>query len=200
MYVAQRLRGFLWRAVARGGAAAQRAAQLVSAGGALGVKILVDPHEPAKAASIAKVGAAIALIAERDPRRFRRFGRDVSIVALVSGGYLGRANGAYLPGSRTCYLRTAVVDRYSATNVAILLVHEATHARLDHLRAVAWWPPLRYRMEHRCLLEEVAFVDRLPRGEYPSADDWRADRLRRSRFALPGPRRERTAARVGHAI
>jgi hypothetical protein len=121
----------------------------------------------------AKMAAAIDLVAEVDPRRFSRMRSDIKYIIATP---LQKANAAYLPKSRTCYLNSSVVKNHSAANLAILLVHEATHARLE-LAGVRQWPDRRMRFERVCVRAEIAFADRLPRATFPTIESWIAKRM-----------------------
>lgn len=166
------------------------AAEYVVAGSG-GLLILDYRAAPADPSAVAKITEALELIASCDRRRADRIARDLRAVALLE---IGSAAGAYVAGSRTCYLNPRALDEESVAVVAILIAHEATHARLDSLRFVKWWPPLHYHVKHRCLCEELALAARLPRDRFPTITQWAANRAATSRYRS-APRRNKPAAR-----
>jgi hypothetical protein len=82
---------------------------------------------------------------------------------------------AHFPRPKTCHLSAKFVEDYSAANVAIAIVHEATHARVGQA-GIPLYPDLRSRIERRCVREEIAFAQRLPRTDYPGIDVWIGNR------------------------
>jgi hypothetical protein len=115
--------------------------------------------------AFAKLSEALEMIAQADPRRFSRMAKDIRLIVVTP---LSRANAAYVPRSRTCYLNASVVEKHSTANVAILLVHEATHARIESF-GVRQWPDLRRRFERLCVRQELTFAERLP---IPTIHNW----------------------------
>jgi hypothetical protein len=119
-------------------------------------------------AAVAKVRDALELLGSTDPRRLTRLQRDIDAMSIVD--YLRPQIGAlYAVGSRTCYLALRPLQSESPAQVALFMVHEATHARLDRLHL----PRCRaatIRSERRALLEELSFAERLPRTVFPEVD------------------------------
>ena len=105
-----------------------------------------------------RVDAALVLIAIIDPRRFARMRMDVRQIVVTS---LANADGAYVARSQTCYLNEARVGESDSSTVARILVHEATHARLEHA-GVRPWRDRKDRYERVCSMQEVAFASKLP--------------------------------------
>jgi hypothetical protein len=126
---------------------------------------------------IPKVVSAINLIAETDPRRFARLQQDIRRIVIVP---IAGARGAYVLRSRACYLDAATVSQFSSTTLTTLIVHEATHARIEHA-GVRQWPDRKLRYERICVRAEIAFAERLPRDRYPYTDQWIANRRANSR-------------------
>jgi hypothetical protein len=157
-----------------------------------GVLVVDQCDDPVDPSLVALVEEALILIEACDPRRARRLAHDLRAIALL---HIGKSNGAYVLGSRTCYINPTVLPDYSVANVAILIVHEATHARLDGLRLVLWWPRLRYRMEHRCLREELSLAALIPRDRFPMIDEWTAERAATSEYRTPFSRRRAGGSR-----
>lgn len=103
-----------------------------------------------------RIGDAIRIIGERDPRRFARLRRDVDrfLIASVSGP-------EYIHPLRACMLSASFVQRASSEQLALTIVHEATHARLSAM-GINYDYPIRERIERACVREEVDFAARLP--------------------------------------
>jgi hypothetical protein len=103
-----------------------------------------------------QIGTALQLIRTTDPRRYARICRDLKrvLLTLASGGQ-------YLPRLETCRIGIDYVTRGSSLEVAMMIVHEATHARL-------WRAGFRYeaadreRIERICVRAETAFAARIP--------------------------------------
>jgi hypothetical protein len=105
-----------------------------------------------------RVLGALDLIRRFDPRRFRRIERDVPRILVRRGG-----GAEYRELTRTCVLEAGDVQRLTAANLALAIVHEAAHARIFR-RGVPYWPGLAERIEARCVKEQIAFTRRLGRA------------------------------------
>ena len=108
------------------------------------------------------VPAALQLIKNLDPRRFRRVQRYIKWIVNCPLPYGG---GQYHYPTRTCRLdfeKTAVEPdpEYAAAAVASILVHEATHGVL-RAHAIGYSVHLRSRVERCCVSEENLFIARL---------------------------------------
>lgn len=107
---------------------------------------------------------ALELIERLDRRRFARIRRDLRGIMVRDGG------GAQFRR----YTRVVVVDGSSLRHrsvgfLALVIVHEATHARLNR----AGFPPwrrLRPRLERRCLKEELSFAALLEQARWGGVD------------------------------
>lgn len=106
---------------------------------------------------------ALVLMNNVDPRRFGRARKSIRRILIAP-----IRDNAYWVLSGTCILSDEQVDGGSTVGIATV-VHEAVHARLDHW---ANGPELRSRIERRCLLEQIAFVERVPVGLYPRKDEY----------------------------
>ena len=127
----------------------------------VGVAAVLDDQIAARAFD--RVGAALGLIAEYEPRRLRRITRDIQHI------WVRRA--AYAPAYYVEELRQCVVDREFLTAedtapamVAVAIVHEATHARLFKNR-IPYTEAIRPRIEALCDEQSAAFARHLPDGE-----------------------------------
>lgn len=160
-----------------------------------GIRVLDTLEEPASDELVAKVVDALDLIAAVDPRRMKRLRLDVDAIMLIEWS-ASRRIAAHMPRSRSCYIRIGAARTYSVCTLATIIAHEGTHARLDRLRVVAWWGALQHRMEHRCLREELAIAERLPKSHCPDTEAWIAGRATTSRFASKPSRARQDARRV----
>ena len=134
---------------------------------------------------------ALDLIEQKVPERYARLKKVMNTVVLMP---IGR--GAEWVGNvKACYIdRDTVLDHPSAA-VASLLVHESTHAYLDHLGCR--WSPDRYpRIEAICIREEIRFAEILGDKELehwarrrlhniPPLGHWDEDRLINELAVLP---------------
>lgn len=117
-----------------------------------GIEVCVHANDGEYDAVLAKVGAALRLIGELDPRRLERLRQDVRSILVIHAG-----QSAFGYASRLMQLDLPLVTRGSAGMVAIVIVHEAAHARL----AAAGIITTRHteaRIERRCVLEQIAFM------------------------------------------
>ncbi len=103
-----------------------------------------------------QVGAALRLIMTNDPARYDRIRRDLKrvLLTLASGGQ-------YLPRLETCRIGIDYVRRSSPLEVAMMIVHEATHARLWRA-GYRYEPADRGRIERICIRAEMTFASRIP--------------------------------------
>ncbi len=145
-----------------------------------GLMVVAVGHAEASSGVFNRVSEALDLIARFDQYRFRRLQKDLRRIVVTP--FTG-ANAAYLPGSKTCYLSTRVVEQHSALNVAMLLVHEATHARIE-AAGIRQWPDQRSRFERACVRAELAFASRVSRDAYPGIEGW-IEKRRGSPSLLP---------------
>ncbi len=136
-----------------------------------GFDVLVMRSRSETVEALTKIELALQLIERSDARRFTRMRADVHRIVVTS---LASA-GAYLHRSRTCYLSESMIASSSTFIVAIVLVHEATHARIDHA-GVRPYRDRKSRYETLCIRQELAFAATLPKSEYPTIDEWIATR------------------------
>ena len=106
-------------------------------------------------ARFSAVEQALALVAELDPRRYRRLCHDLRhvLVMPLKSNSLSMYTG-------TCYLATESIVGHNDALIACDLVHEATHAHL-YRAGLRYWPDLQQRMEELCVREEIAFAELL---------------------------------------
>jgi hypothetical protein len=119
-----------------------------------------------------RVEQALFQIKTHDLRRYNRLRRDLArIWVRLQGGDRGCYNSAV----RACELDPRFVLRPSVTpsEVAVTIVHEATHARLEHC-GISYSENRRHRIERVCFRQEIAFAQRLPDGTAAAqrAEQW----------------------------
>jgi hypothetical protein len=104
----------------------------------------------------AKVTSACDLIRTVAPRSWSRLRHDVRRIFVLDGG-----GQEYWHEGRAIVLNGPILRRSSTDAVALVLVHEATHARIA-ARGIGYPVALRERIEHICVDAEIAFAERLP--------------------------------------
>ena len=111
-----------------------------------------------------RIDAALALIARVDPRRLRRLARDFSVLHVRRGF----TRGAYYQQTRACVIDNTFVAnaRFSVTEIAACIVHEAMHARVAAMgvRRDTSDDAARAHEERICRKAEIAFAARAPDG------------------------------------
>jgi hypothetical protein len=124
-----------------------------------GLRIGVPWNEPNRSVAGSKLRAALDLIAAIEPRRVLRMRRDVDrlLITSVQTGW-----GQFHPPLRMCLLDEDYVCRSSTAreDVALTLIHEATHARLSAV-GLRYLPDRRARIERVCLTQELVFASKL---------------------------------------
>lgn len=113
-----------------------------------------------------KIAAALMLVDAYMPFVLRHASRDIRCI-LVRPGYPAR----YWEYTKVVVIDDSLVQRRQTSTIASIIVHEATHARY-HARGIHWTPGDATRIEHRCIGRQVSFVDRLPRSQFPNADQF----------------------------
>jgi hypothetical protein len=103
-----------------------------------------------------RLSAALELLNLIDPRRLARIRDEVPRVYIEPA-----ASSRYFAASNAIGLALRLVQRHDAETIAATLVHEATHARIER-RGIRAWPDLLSRIERRCVLEEIAFLEKVP--------------------------------------
>lgn len=109
-----------------------------------------------------RVEEALALIRTFDPVRYNRIVSDLDRVWVRPVPiYLGHFNASL----NACEIDIDfVLDKASSPEqIAAIIVHEATHARLD---SFGYEEKLRPRIEAVCLGREIAFAAKLPNGAH----------------------------------
>jgi hypothetical protein len=113
--------------------------------------------------SLDRVEAALRLIKACDPRRYQRIARDLDRiwVHLLNGN-----TAQYKKSISACEIDIRfVLDEHTTLElIASTIVHEATHARLEH-RGIQYDEPRRDRIEKVCIRQQLLFASRLPDGQ-----------------------------------
>jgi hypothetical protein len=126
-----------------------------------GISVYVLDTQRARREEVcARLDRALTLIQRLDHRRYSRLRRDVRRILVVP-----RPSDHLMPGTVTCYLSETRVLGRPDVPVALTLVHEATHARLQRA-GLQYWPDLQERMEHLCITEQIRVTQLLPRVGY----------------------------------
>lgn len=127
-----------------------------------GFEIRCPPGDPANEGRRQRIYAALQLINSLDPRRLRRIQRDISRIVV-----LGTGVSYYWPSAKTIVLDDSVVDRASPALLALTIVHEGVHSRLDYAGFVYFPRGVRRRMESMCKRAELSFAKKLSHRDYP---------------------------------
>src|SRR6185312_12758343 len=133
-----------------------------------------DASDESVRQATANLRTAVALLDKYDPCRFRRICRDLKngIIVFPTGS---AARAEYHRDIDMCFLRADYVLSRHPGFIAMLIVHEATHARMRRLSHAT--PERRWRMERICIGAEIAFAMRVP-GVEKTVDMLRAKQSR----------------------
>lgn len=108
-----------------------------------------------------RVAQLLDLVQSADARRFLRMRRDVQRILIM---HTGGSAGSYWRELNACVLDAQHLRDDDLRSVAMTLVHEATHARLERA-GFGYRTSLRARIEHLCVEAEIAFAERLSESE-----------------------------------
>lgn len=114
---------------------------------------------------IERVAAALRLINETELRRYQRIARDLTTFIVRDIGV-----SCYSFATNVCTLDQRLVRTKSAGSVALVIIHEAAHARLYHAGIVTW-RRIQSRVERACIGEEIAFARKLGTAGWEVADE-----------------------------
>jgi hypothetical protein len=112
---------------------------------------------------IGKVASALDLIALHDPSSLHRLQRHLRRILVELDLYAAMH---YVSQFDTCIVNADYVTRAETTitDIASGLIHEATHARLDHA-GVEYREDIRGRIESICYNAELRFLRRVPNSK-----------------------------------
>lgn len=99
---------------------------------------------------------ALQLIEDVDPIRLNRILTDLRMIVFLEFGP------EYSPSLKACILPD--VRDLTVPQVAVWIVHGATHARLWNA-GIRYGAAIRSRVEHVCVSSELAFLRRVPESE-----------------------------------
>lgn len=111
-------------------------------------------------ADLMRVEAALQLIKQHSPIDYARVVRELERIRV---DLLFYAVGAYRRSIRACIIDSRYMDRPDSTveRLASIVVHEATHARLERY-GIEYNEERRARIEAICYRRQLAFAARLP--------------------------------------
>lgn len=129
-----------------------------------GIEVVVSRSEPSVTARVARVREALDIVAQYDPERYRVLKEHLHRVVVWN---LGSGQAAYHMSLDHCEINTDFVDAAStrAEQIALALVHEATHARLHH-ESKTFTEGDDAHQERICIAEELGFARNLPESEF----------------------------------
>ena len=123
-----------------------------------------------------RVQRALELMARYEPRRLARIQRDVRTICGMSGG-----PNEYHRVGRSIMLSMPTVLASQPAELAMVIVHEATHGRIDNC-GIMYFAENRGRIETACVRQETVFARCLPGGDALAdasiaklADPWWSD-------------------------
>lgn len=106
--------------------------------------------------ALERMSDALQLIRRTDPRAHTRVRRHLRRIVLAHTGGAGE----YWYGMGTAVVDVGYLRSHDAIFAAMVLVHEATHGRLDAMR-IGITNDNRARVERLCSEAEIAFAERL---------------------------------------
>jgi hypothetical protein len=110
-------------------------------------------------AFVEKLDQGLDVIQYFDPLLFRRIGRSVKRFIFVPGG-----GDHYSPVLEAHMMDVATLVQQTNLYTALLIIHEATHARLERC-GISMTQSNAARVERLCVDAQVAFARRVPGGE-----------------------------------
>ena len=122
-----------------------------------------------------RIEAAIELIHRYDRRRLERAARDMP---RIVAGFPDTGDACYDTIDALGILKLQTVARRDITpeQLALCIVHEATHARIERC-GIRYEPQRRVRIERACIQAELAFAQRLPADESEWYTRYLSDKL-----------------------
>lgn len=149
-----------------------------------GIEICVYPSmgRNREEAIFTGLAAALRLIHDVQPWRTPMLRRHLARILCVYP--LGAE---YVPSIEACVIGYQVVEKGRIEQVAEAIVHELTHARIEHC-GIEYTDTTRARIEHLCRKAELNFTravmsaPRLTRGEVPPLEPWWTEQHRVQRI------------------
>ncbi len=120
---------------------------------------------------------ALTMLAQYDPRRFRRVRAQIKTLVNVSLRSLAK----YQRIGRICYVDLLQLPwdekpKWSLAEYACTLVHEATHGLIES-RSLPYHELTRMRIEKMCIVEAMRFATRLQDPEFDWQEHFRLELL-----------------------
>ena len=145
---------------------------------------------------VERVISALALIQLVDNGRFERIRSDMPRFLVRKA-----ASAQYWLGPKICLVALDNVLSRSEVDLALTIVHEATHARIVN-SGIGWWPDLFERIERRCIRSEIAFCRRLALAGYRVSARivWYEERLTRPVYSRQLRKARRIRAAKLHGL
>lgn len=106
-----------------------------------------------------KIEQAAELIREHDPARYRLLVREIRLIVVADW----RTEAEYYSFASAVVVQARFLGITNLEGMAMILVHEATHARL-HRWGIRYSAALKTRVERLCLRNEVWFLEKVPSG------------------------------------
>lgn len=117
---------------------------------------VLEEHEAA-ADVIARIEHALRLIREFDPRLYDRVSRNLPRLAVTP-----RLRASYWHRFRVCVIGMEQVRRWHASQLASIIVHEATHAWLRNKGLPSSTANTKWRIERICTRAQLRLARKLP--------------------------------------
>ena len=105
-----------------------------------------------------RLAQVLDLIERFDPGRLRRMRRYCKRIYIVPGG---ASEGSYWRSTNACALHVNHILSDSVLSVAMTIVHEAMHARIE-LAGIRYVSGRRMRIENACVRQELEFAELVP--------------------------------------
>jgi hypothetical protein len=129
-----------------------------------GITLYADPADGPVEQAYEWIASARRLLRRVDPARSRRVESLLRNIVVKEG-----VPTQYWHATQTCCVERKMLETASDALIASYLVHEAAHARL-HRRGIETTPRSTARVEAACIRDQIGFLNRLPRDQYPTTD------------------------------
>ena len=129
-----------------------------------GVKLVVARQDRGRAEILKKkVATALRLITDHNPKHYARVQKFIPNILILG---FHNHSAVYIADLKLCDVSAdfALSESTSAEQMAMTLVHEATHGYL-HSRGVSYAEDQRARIERICVQTEITFASRLPQAD-----------------------------------
>lgn len=124
-----------------------------------GIEICVAAAAPEACQVFDRVAEALGVITQYDPSLIEELRHTASRLLFTEA-----PGGHYIAGISTCRIGIGFAKRSPALNLAMMIVHEATHARLAR-NGMCYVGEQREVIERLCVGAEISFAERVPDSE-----------------------------------